>query len=377
MARNVTNRAWGSLIACLAVALVGLPHARIGAAAPLSASTETLVATAEKAFAAGNFGRASELFEQAWKASPEASALLYNAARAAQLGNDLDRAEALFEKYLALSAHEPKVLEKATGYLADVKSAKKAQRVDKAKAKARDGEQFQREGRYRDAAASYRDAYRLDDGNGEYLFRAGMAAALGCDVSAARQYLREYLQKAPPDAAERTDAQLRLDAVAKDCGVKDDAGANPGAPGPGPAKQSAAPAESGQAERSGGPALAVGKDSPSSSAAPGGGGTAGAWTALGGAAVAAVGAGLYILARSDGANLVQELGPAPTLAGWTAAESRRASIERQMTTGAVVVGVGAVAAAAGAVMWLSSGRATKAALVPSADGFTVAVAVAF
>ena len=315
------------------------------AAEKLPASVQTMVTAAEKAFAAADFGRASELFEQAWKASPHSTTLLYNAARAAELTKDLDRADDLYQKYLGLTGHEAKFLEKAKAYLLDVQAGKKALKVAKAKEKANDAEKLRTDRRYHESAAAFRLTYLLDEANLEYLRLAGMTAALGCDEGPARAYLNEYMAKGPPDSPQRTDAQLRLDGLAKDCAKE--------AKVPVVAAQTVAPA----------PAPAAGP-----------GRTIGMIATIGGVVIAGVGAGLYFGASSDGTKLVSDMNANVYPGSYAAATSDRSAIEGRMTTGAVVVGVGAVAAAAGVVLWLSSGPSSSAAIVPTSNGFSLAVA---
>ena len=320
------NRGVIWLIACL-FALVAQPAF---AAAPLPANVQTMVTAAEKAYAAADFAGASDLFEQAWKAAPASTTLLYNAGRAAQLAKNLDRAEDLYQKYLALTGQEPKFLEKSKAYLLDVQQAKKAVRVEKAKAKAQVAEQFQNDKRYRDAAAAYRDAYRLDEANLEYLFKAGQTASIGGDDDAAKQYLTEYLAKAPADAAERADVERML------------RGAAP--------KSRDAPKKDEVAER-------VAEKQPPPSG--GSGRTVGLITAIGGLAVAGAGVALYATASVYGHN---------DSAGNLVVDRADAG----QTVGPIVAAVGGAAAVAGVVIWLLSDSPKSVTVVPTWNGINIA-----
>ncbi|MBM4346023.1 MAG: hypothetical protein FJ100_21830 [Deltaproteobacteria bacterium] len=333
-------------------AITACPMAR---AAPLSPTVQAVVTTAEKAFGAGQYDRASELFEQAYKAAATETTLLYNAARAAQMAKQWDRSEALYVQYQALPNRDPKYVDKATQYLPDVRAARQAQRVDEAKAKAKDGDQYQKEKRYREASAAYRDAWRLIPEQLEYLFRAGAAAALGCDEAVARQYLTDYLQKAATDAPDRIEAQARLDGIAKTC--KDGH----------PISQSEVvvrKVDETVVRRTG-------------DTASDGTGSIGLWVAVGGGVAALAGGVIYGIGAANRADFeASTKKDANGLIGngWTVetAKARATEIGNQQTLGAVVAGVGVAAGVAGGVLWWLGKGDSKVAVAPTPAGAVLA-----
>lgn len=299
----------------------------------LAPSVLALVGLAEKSYQEGQFDRASELFEQAWRAATAESTLLYNAARAAQMARQWDRAEQLYGDYLAGEGQDPKFLAKAQRYLVDVRLARVKARANDAEQKAKVAGELQAAGRYREAAAAYRDAFRLDGTRFDYTLQAGLTLALACDEAAARLYLEQYLQLAPSDAADRPEASVRLQGLAASCRNQRPTQSDPDGAGP--------------------PAI-VGKAQPTGSGA-----MVGVLTAVGGVLLASVGGTLYGMASADdtalqkalhppGGELISEYTP-------TTAAAAKASIEGRLTAGAVLLGVGGATAAAGVVIWALAG----------------------
>lgn len=336
---------WCIPVACLALALALPPAPALAALAP---SVQAVVTNAEKAFAAGQYDRASELFEQAYKAAPAEATLLYNAARAAQLGKLYDRAEALFVQFLALKDRDAKYAEKATGYLPSVRSERDLARATEAKAKAKDGENMQRDKRYSEASAAYRDAYRLQPTNFEYLFRAGSAAALGCDETMAKQYLADYLKRAPADAADRTEAQARLVSMATNC-------------------------KNGRHVSESEHVVKVVEEHSVRDAAPvaaGGTSSTGLYVAVGGGALALAGAGLFAATVGDAADLAAatQANSAGKIDGtyYDDAVTRTNAINQSRMIAGALGGAGLVGAGVG--LWLMMKAPAKVVVLPAADG---------
>lgn len=304
----------------------------------------TLLTAAQKAFFAGDFARAADLYADLWRQDPEQPSYLYNAARASHLGGQLDRAEDLYRQLIGNAAADKAQVEKCKGYLAEL-LARKGQR------KADEAAKVEANGNYEAAAALWRDAYDLDPTRLGWLARSGRALHLAGKKAEAAAAFKKFLDTAPKDAPERADVErwnAELQGAAGHAapvgpqhgdGVKAKPGsAAPDAPGPGVHKAD-------------------------------GGVPMTAWIALGsGAILVGGGAVLYMDAASDQDALQKELDAARTTVDgktvwkldYADTEARNATIGRSKTIGAVVAGAGVLAAGVGA--WLAV-TAPKARLV--------------
>lgn len=182
------------LLVVLLTALAVVPAAGWSAPAPSTADVvEQLASRAKTALAAGQFDVATELYLGAWQQDQRQTALVFNAARAQHLGSHYDKAEALYRQFLGLPGADPALMARAQAYL-------QAIALSRADARAAEGRQLQELGRYAEAAAAFRDAFRLAPSRPELLLSAARAARLTADLASAVATYRAYLQLALADA---------------------------------------------------------------------------------------------------------------------------------------------------------------------------------
>ena len=199
------------------------------------------------------------------------------------------------------------------------------------------------------------------------LFQSAVAAErAGLDAEATAR-LRDYLARAPPGAADRAQAELRLAERAKESGSRPPAATAPGAKGP-----VASPGASNAAvvARPGAPAAAVtDRSGPAAAARPSR--TVG-WSVLAaGVAVAAVGGGVLAWAVAERADLDAALvrdEKTTKIQGiaYNDAVARAAAIRDTRVRGGVALAVGV--AGAGVGVWLLSRKQPQAVSVTVAPG---------
>ncbi len=327
------------LAATLAVAFAA-PSQLSAAPAGKEKLLDTLLTAAQKAFFAGDFARAADLYADLWRQDPSQPSYLYNAARSSHLGGQLDRAEDLYRQLIANPAADKAQVEKCKGYLAEL-LARKGQR------KADEAAKVEGNGNYEAAAALWRDAYDLDPTRIGWLARAGRALDLAGKKAEAAAVYKTYLATAAKDAVERGDVE-RWNAEVQ--------------------------------RTTAGPGAASSAKSPAGVGAPGvhkseGGVPMTAWLALGGGALLlGGGAVLYMGAASDQQALEKDLDAAKTVVDgktvwkldYAEVEGRNAAIARNKTIGVALGGVGVVAAGVGAWLAVSAPKARVVAL-PAPD----------
>ncbi|MBI5610167.1 MAG: tetratricopeptide repeat protein [Deltaproteobacteria bacterium] len=163
---------------------------------------ERLAKQAKRALEDGDHERAAELYIGAWQQDPRQAALLFNAARALHLGRRLDRAEELYRRFVALSGADPELKRRSLAYLAEIALARADERAAEA-------QRLGQLGRAVEAAAAWRDAFRLAPSRPSYLLRAARAQRLSQQPLLARADYRAYLAVAPP-GQEREEAEREL-----------------------------------------------------------------------------------------------------------------------------------------------------------------------
>lgn len=105
-----TGRRGRRVLAAFAIVVLASAFAALVPAPVLArgGTVEAMIAAAQREFDAGNFARAGGLFLAIWRQGPSSDrtqlAALYNAARAYQLAEELDQAEALFRELAAYPA---------------------------------------------------------------------------------------------------------------------------------------------------------------------------------------------------------------------------------------------------------------------------------
>lgn len=164
----------------------------------------TIATAAGNAYANGEFQRAAELYLNAFRsaAKPE---YLFGAARSQHVAGQYDLALESYNKFLALDPADPARVAKAKQYIAEIAASRAATQV-------LDADKADRGGDHHMAAGLYYDAWRRAQ-RPEYLFKAATAAQAGEEKANAIQYLQEYLRKAPEDAADRRQAEIRLETL--------------------------------------------------------------------------------------------------------------------------------------------------------------------
>ena len=185
------------VVLCLAASVPAL-------AVDKSKVAEAMAVQAGKAFEAGDYMRAADLYLNAYRTDAN-SAFLYGAARSQHLAGRTDQATELYQQFLTAANADPDRQKRVKEYLAEIERSK-------AVALASDAEKAQREDP-KLAASLYLDAYKLAPSRPELLFRAAVAEQQAGDLTAAKTRFEEYLAKAPASAGERSQAQARLDSI--------------------------------------------------------------------------------------------------------------------------------------------------------------------
>ncbi len=298
------------------------------------------------AYESADYARAGDLYVQAYKTDPKPE-FLFGAARSAHLGGDLDRADELYKTLMTLPGVEPVLVNKARGYVADV-------RIARADRKAREAKAVEARGDKALAARLWLDAVALNPARVDWLIQLGRAQADAGDRQAAIATYRRYLKDAPAADADRAEAQARLAALE-------------------PAEKAPAAAAMSTAA----PAVVVERhvDAPEA-AGPGTRKIAG-WSALGaGGALGFTGLVVYLLAKSDDSALQTALAQrdvAGHISGVTLsdARTRQNSIDTRETTAAVLAGVAVAAVGVGTWLWL--GDSQTVVVTPTLNGASLAM----
>ncbi len=190
---------------------------------------ETMAEKAFKAFTAGDYPRAAELFFNAWRTDPK-PLYLWSLARCEHLAGRRDKALEYYKKFL----EAPGALQEKVGPAREYVEAIERQNAG---SRATQAERAERDGDGRLAASLYLDAYKAAPKRVAWLFKAAVAAQTVGDFPVAEAHLRAYLQAAPAGAADRAAAEARLESIARKRSPA--TGAKPGSAAPRPGNQSA------------------------------------------------------------------------------------------------------------------------------------------
>ncbi|MBM4346441.1 MAG: hypothetical protein FJ100_23945 [Deltaproteobacteria bacterium] len=297
-----------------------------------------LVAAAEKEFDAGNFARAADLFLEIWKQDKAQIVVLYNAARAAHLAGQVDRAEDLYREYLALPNADAAITAKIQPHLQDLANRR-------ADAKAEAAAKAETTGNFALAAQLWGDAAAARPDKPAWQLRRARALHLAGDKAAALAAYDQYLARDPDKASGQGDAaKWRAELAPKSL---DDMPVPKDPEVVRPVKVAEPPSKL--------PAYAL----------------------LGGGAAAALGGlGLYLATQGDVAQFEKDTQPGADgkVAGlsYSEANSERARLNGRIYASWALGGASALAAVAGA--WLLASRpAGKVAVGPTGSGVLLAV----
>lgn len=152
---------------------------------------------------AGNPTRAAELYLEAFGTDPRQPNFLYSAARAEMAAGKKAEAEEHFEQFLGLADAGSDRADKARAYLADLRGSRAGNREVAAERAAADG-------KWRDASKLYEELWQQMPSRWSALFKAGQAAQQAGDDDRAVELLRQYLRESPKTAADRPEADERL-----------------------------------------------------------------------------------------------------------------------------------------------------------------------
>ncbi len=344
------------------LALLCMTSATSGLAADKAQVAKTMATQASKAYNAGDYQRAVDLYLSAWRTDPQ-SGYLWALARSEHLAGLLDQAMVHYKAFIADPGLEAARVPKAKDYMADIVNGQVA-------AKLRDAEYALRNKDYTSAALLCRDALQLAPERFDVLFKLAVIEFAAEHWEEAEQVLNDYLARAPADAPDRRGAEDRLKAVQKKLGKTPPAPARSPEPAPADAKPTAAAP---LAAKPAAPAVAPGpgiaaRESPSNLAA---------WAALGGG-VALLGGGATVLAllqddwkAYDAAIAQKNSGGKVTGIAFDDSTAQAASLNQRMGLGIGLVAAGAASAGVGA--WLLLRMPGKVAVLPTGQGVVVAV----
>jgi len=168
----------------------------------------TMAQQAITAYEHGDYARASQLYLEAARAEVGRPDYVYAAARAEQLAAQLDRADDLYTQALADPRLPDTLRDKAETYRREV-------RILRAEAKIVEADKAFKGGESQLAAQLYHDAYVAAPDRHAWLFKAALAEQAAGNVTAAREDYATYLERAPSEAEDRKQAQIRLEALRK------------------------------------------------------------------------------------------------------------------------------------------------------------------
>ena len=160
---------------------------------------------ASAAFEAADYARAAELYLAANQSHPD-PLYLYGAGRAEHLAGKRDAAEGHLRQFLAAQGVDAERQQRARTILAEIENAKLDQRVS-------EGETVAKSGDLRLAAQLWADVARQAPERFELNYKAAVAYQQAGDLKAALAQLDTYLRLAGPGAANRSQAQLRREAI--------------------------------------------------------------------------------------------------------------------------------------------------------------------
>lgn len=334
-------------LCCLAAPALAIDSARTAVA---------LVQQAAKSYESGDFVKAADLYQKAWRLDPS-PAYLWALARAEHLAGQNDNAIEHYRAFIANPGTETARVGKAQAYLAEVE-----QEVNKSRL--READTATRAGNPALAAELYLQAYKTAPGRVEWLFKAAVAEQMAEAWQSALQHFDSYLTVAPATAEERGQAQARAAWLRQKLGLQPPVVVEPPPVTVAPSKTEpvAAPVVV--------PVVAQPAQVVAVPAWPG-------WASLGGGVVLlAGGAVLLMSAQSDAAALTEaqnhDTGQLITGISRETALDRASAINTRAAIGWAATGVGLAASGFG-IWWLSQRPQQSAVVLPTSNGVLLAV----
>lgn len=333
----------------------------------------SLVQQAAKAYETGDFVRAADLYQKAWRLDPS-PAYLWALARAEHLSGQYEPAMDHYRQFTANPGSESARVPKAQGYIAELET-------EMLKGRLRDAEGAIRSGNPALAAELFLQAYKLVPTRHQLLFKAAVAEQMAENWQGALDHYDRYLSLAPDDAEDRAQAISR-EAVAREklgkkplrvvertdtapvATVREEVSAREEVRGETPAntiKPVSEPVEAGVHQKA---------PAPQGPRWPG-------WTGVaGGGALAIVATVLLVSAQTEASQLDKDqshaAGELITTISREEAVNRASAINTRAAIGWTAAGLGVAAGAFGA-WWLASHPAETAVVLPTANGAALLV----
>ena len=179
-------------------------------------AAQALTAQAAKAYEAGDFVKAADLYKKAWQLDPN-PVFMWALARAEHLSGNYAAAIGHYRQFLQAPGAESARTAKAQGYLADAENevvSARAQEADKA-AQAGDAGL---------AIELYLDCWSHAPNRLELLYKLAIAEQSANRLPQALEHLTLYLQKANSDAADWPQARIRRELLRKRLNVQPPSG---------------------------------------------------------------------------------------------------------------------------------------------------------
>ncbi len=326
----------------------------------------TLVQQAAKSYESGDFVKAADLYQKAWRLDPS-PAYLWALARSEHLAGLNENAIDHYHQFIANPGPESARVAKAQAYLSEVEQEVNKTRLREADAATRSGNPAL-------AAELYLQAFKLAPTHLDWLFKAAVADQMAEAWEPALQHLDTYLSLAPADADERGQAVAREKWLRQKLGLKPVKVVEKTVQAPEVTQkvETANVPDAANRDRSEGtvPIVARTVELQRPPSWPG-------WTAVGVGAAALAG-GIVVLAgaQADAAQLAREQnhesGQLITTISRETALSRASAINTRAALGWTATGVGLAASGFG-VWWLTRHPDHVAIVVPMPDGALLAV----
>lgn len=151
---------------------------------------------AGRAYEEGNYQRATQLYWTAWQTAPEKTSLLYNAARTAHIAGQIERAQTLYRKFLALPNRTQAAVPKCEKHLAEIVDGRSDSLAESARRAASKGENAR-------AATLYDRAASMSPRRPRYAELAKSQRALAVKASPTPPVVAPTTPKPPPKTAKK------------------------------------------------------------------------------------------------------------------------------------------------------------------------------